>query len=323
MRSGDFPERLATPRLVHFLPHLALGVFPHRHPLCAHALQYFEKMEPPLAKLCFEPSEPSKLWQECSEALRKWTEQKEEDKPAKVMKEFRRTMAMKSVILANTLEDTLPKGLSEKRAEELLNTAYGSGNGDVLSSDEPGFYQIWQHLQAFEQLLKNLPHPLTEEVIKRTHGVMMQGLKSEDSLDVNAGVYRTIPVHAGSIYTGYHQYPSWKDIPGSMLKIVEEYEQRQQDPDHDPYALASWLYFTVVTLHPFVDGNGRISRLLWCYSLMQDGLPFPTTLTSGHRRAQKHLLYCLKRDNTRPSLPHITALTVVSCHKAWQQCSLT
>lgn len=276
-------------------------------------------MVPPLAKLCFEPSEPSELWKECSEALQKWKDRREEEKTAERMEKFRRTMAVKSVLLTNTLEDTLPKGLPEKEAEEMLINAYGSGNGETLFSSEPGFCQVWQHLQALDQLLQDPSQPLTEEVIKRSHGMMMKGLKSEDCLDVKAGQYRTIPVHAGSIYTGYHQYPSWKDIPDSMSKIVEEYEQRQQVAGHDAYALASWLYFMVVSLHPFVDGNGRISRLLWCYSLMRDGLPFPTTLTSGHKRAQKHLLYCLKRDSNRPSLPHVTTLTVVSVHKGWEQ----
>lgn len=106
-----------------------------------------------------------------------------------------------------------------------------------------------------------------------------------------------------------------------MSAIVEEYNKRTKTPAHDPYELAGWLYFKIVSLHPFEDGNGRISRLLWCYSLMKDGLPFPCVLTSGHRKSQKHLVACLRKDSdlfyTRH--PHITTLTVVSVLLAWKE----
>lgn len=147
---------------------------------------------------------------------------------------------------------------------------------------------------------------------------MMSGLKNEDGMSINAGHYRTI-----SVYAGTHVFPSFTCIPHSMAKIVEEYNEKFSCP-HDPFELASWLHFNIVTLHPFEDGNGRMSRLLWCYSLMRDGLPFPAVLTSGHKRSQKHLVQCLNRDQNRLLMndnPHMTTLTVVSVLLAWQEFS--
>ena len=182
-----------------------------------------------------------------------------------------------------------------------------------------------QHFKAFELLCKpegrdDLPD-LTENVIKKAHGIMMHGLKNEQGLLINAGSYRTISVMSG----GGHVYPSYTCIPHNMAKFVKEYNEKFSSP-HDPYELASWLHFNICSLHPFEDGNGRISRLLWCYSLMRDKLPFPTVLTSGHRKSQKHLVLCLERDRDRifsysntDDNPHMTTLTVVSVLQAWEQ----
>lgn len=177
-----------------------------------------------------------------------------------------------------------------------------------------------QHFQAYKHLCdkpaKDFP-VLTETLIKDTHGSMMQGLKN-DGLLINAGSYRTISVCAGQ-----HVFPSFECIPYNMAKIVQEYNEKCCCL-HDPFELASWLHFNIVSLHPFEDGNGRISRLLWCYSLMRDGLPFPAVLTSGHKRSQKHLVLCLNRDRDRFLMtdnPHMTTLTVVSVLHAWQEFS--
>ena len=146
----------------------------------------------------------------------------------------------------------------------------------------------------------------------------MNGLKNEDGLSANAGSYRTISVRSGK-----HVYPSHACIPAEMGTIVKEYNERFSAP-HDAFELAGWLFFNVVSLHPFVDGNGRLSRLLWTYSLMRDKLPFPAVLSSGHKRSQKHLVLCLERDRDRISYssnPHISTLTVVSVFKAWQEFS--
>ena len=155
---------------------------------------------------------------------------------------------------------------------------------------------------------------LTEKLIQQVHSVMMRGLKTERGELVNAGCYRKISVHAGQ-----HVYPSHECIPANMERIVEEYNQKSSEP-HDMYQLASWLHYNIVSLHPFEDGNGRISRLLWCYSLMRDGLPFPAILTSGHKRSQSHLVQCLQRDRKYviANHPHLTTLTVVSVYQAWK-----
>ena len=281
--------------------------------------------EPSLVALRFLPNseKPSAVWEKCMKAQDNWVKERSRlEEEAERMKAYEEKMTVELIWLTNELEDTLPKGLSKSKASEvltgLLTKAYDEIN-DLPSVVEPGLNQLIQHLKAFQYICQkpkgsdSLPG-LSEELIKQTHHIMMRGLQNEQGMSVNAGQYRQEPVFAGN-----HTFPSHSCIPSSMKRIVAKYEEKFAQ-SHDRYELASWLHFNVVTLHPFLDGNGRISRLLWCYSLMRDGQPFPTVLTSGFKRSQKHLVLCLKRDQDLliSKNPHLTTLTVVSVNQAWE-----
>ena len=285
---------------------------------------------PQMAKLYFvnDGKQPVKTWKECKKAQEEWDKRSKENKVEdEQLQDAVKDLAVNFIFLSNKLEDTLPRGTDEAKAKRLLGEEYDSDLSDSDSDSElvprvdvtAGGRQLSQHLLAFKLLCpkrgdeKGLPD-LTEELIQRAHFIMMRGLKTERGEIVHAGRYRKISVHAGQ-----HLYPSHECIPANMKKIVEEYNRKSSQP-HDMYQLASWLHYTVVSLHPFEDGNGRISRLLWCYSLMRDGLPFPAVLTSGHKRSQSHLVQCLQRDRKYivSNHPHLTTLTVVSVHQAWK-----
>lgn len=276
--------------------------------------------------------EPINQWESCVKAQRKWSHQLSTNEAILTkMAYFAKQRAVHFIWECNRLEGTLPKGVTRFEAEkvllEILNcdsrTKRTQSISDDLKSNDKNtsgsaLQQLVNHLHAYRLLCEKacttsqIP-TLSEELIKRTHKIMMQGLETEDGEKVNAGVYRNISVHAGR-----HVFPSHDCVPSNMAKIVADYES-QASKTHDPYQLASWLFFQVVSLHPFEDGNGRLSRLLWCYSLMRDGLPFSPVLTSDHQRSQKHLVWCLERDR-RPNVvkqPYLTTLTVVSVERVW------
>ena len=266
----------------------------------------------PVRKKCIEAQEVWERFSKCNE---------------EVLSNFRKQKTLTFIWESNRLEGTLPKEAKQADVEKALMKVIEERDMSKLNkgpacSGGPGIdkptQQLMNHLKAFFFLCcqspdkQSLPN-LSEELIKHTHGVMMQGLETDDGTKVNAGVYRTMSVHAGD-----HVFPSHECIPTNMARIVAEYEFKASH-DHDPFQLASWLFFQVVSLHPFEDGNGRLSRLLWCYSLMRDGLPFPAVLTSGHRRSQKHLVRCLEHDRrlSVSDQPHLTNLSVVSINQAW------
>lgn len=65
------------------------------------------------------------------------------------------TLELDVVWLTNVLEDTLPKGLSKKKANEILTEAYDMVDGFIPRVEEPGLSQLLQHLKAFKHLCRN------------------------------------------------------------------------------------------------------------------------------------------------------------------------
>ncbi len=61
-------------------------------------------------------------------------------------------------------------------------------------------------------------------------------------------------------------------IKGLLTDTATWYNAEKTREDHDPYELAAGLQQRVVSIHPFNDVNGRLSRLLMDWSLENDGV---------------------------------------------------
>ena len=295
--------------------------------------------EPPLVQLPYEEGHPKNLWKECVKLQKRWNiESKSSPTMKRRMAKYRKSKIVNLVWVSNKLEGTLPEGATEsetsialtphlagfvtnaasdRRHTESLPVAC-SGNNDSMEY-LTGKRQLLQHMQAYCRLETAIDdgEELSESLIMQTHGILMNGLEN-CGRPVSAGAYRQI-----SVFADNHQFPDHHCVPTEMSSIVREYNSRLSDPSHDPYQLASWLLYEVISLHPFEDGNGRLCRLLWSYSLMRDGLPFPTALTSGHKKARKHCIDALVKSR-RPGIqhhPYLTSLTVLSVHNAWDKFS--
>lgn len=121
------------------------------------------------------------------------------------------------------------------------------------------------HAKALEfiKLLINEPsHKMTENDILDIHKIVLQGI--EDS----AGYYRSIPVRiSGSTVV----LPNPLKVPDLMEDFIKNLIRKAKD--YHPVELALLAHYQFVSIHPFVDGNGRCGRLLMNLILMQNGYP--------------------------------------------------
>ena len=85
----------------------------------------------------------------------------------------------------------------------------------------------------------------------------MHKLLTGDNDEIIAGVYRECMVS-----TSNHTYPDHECIKESIARIVRNYEMKVKAVDIDKYHRAGRLLLEILSLHPFLDGNGRLSRLL-------------------------------------------------------------
>lgn len=104
---------------------------------------------------------------------------------------------------------------------------------------------------------------MTEWTIKTIHRLVLKGIQDE-----NAGVYRKENVLIGG---ATHRPPDHLIVQELMERFVVEVET-EWSTCH-PVERAAKVHAEFVKIHPFIDGNGRTSRLLMNYELMKSGFP--------------------------------------------------
>lgn len=138
----------------------------------------------------------------------------------------------------------------------------------VLEGITVGGKSIKEHLEAInhekaiiylDDLVKD-NKPITEWNIKSIHQLILKGIDNE-----NAGRYRKENV---TIKGATHIPPDYIKIPERMEKLILNYETWNK---YHPIIQAALLHGELVKIHPFVDGNGRTSRLIMNLDLMNRG----------------------------------------------------
>ena len=138
----------------------------------------------------------------------------------------------------------------------------------VLEGITVGGKSIKEHLEAInhekailylDEIVKD-ENPITEWNIKNIHQLILKDIDNE-----NAGRYRKENV---TIKGAIHIPPDYLKIPELMEKLILTYNTWS---GYHPIVRASLLHGELVKIHPFIDGNGRTSRLLMNLDLMNSG----------------------------------------------------
>ena len=138
----------------------------------------------------------------------------------------------------------------------------------VLEGITVGGKSIKEHLEAInhekailflDDLVKD-NEPISEWNIKNIHQLILKDIDNE-----NAGRYRKENV---TIKGATHIPPDYLKVPELMEKLILTYNTWSE---YHPIIQAALLHGELVKIHPFVDGNGRTSRLLMNLDLMNSG----------------------------------------------------
>lgn len=108
--------------------------------------------------------------------------------------------------------------------------------------------------------------------------VTPSGEKSRRKIKV--GNYKEFPNSVITPTGELFEYASPTDTPILVSELIEWY--RNDTADLHPVIVAATLHYRFVRIHPFDDGNGRISRLLMNYHLMRNGFP-PIVIKSADK----------------------------------------
>ena len=133
-------------------------------------------------------------------------------------------------------------------------------NGDV--SD------VINYIKATEFAIKRLDTlPLCNRLIKETHAVLLSGVRGGDK---TPGEFRTSQNWIGGIGSTLKNARYIPPNPDDMIEAMSDLEKYLNSDDSlDPLVRAALIHYQFETIHPFLDGNGRIGRLLITLFLMQ------------------------------------------------------
>lgn len=127
----------------------------------------------------------------------------------------------------------------------------------------------------FIEGLVNNKEPLSERILKEIHYIVLKETVKYNSQ--YAGTYRNLPVEiSGSEFKPPQPYL----IQPRMEELLNWYNDNK-DKLH-PVEIAALFHFKLVTIHPFIDGNGRTARLMMNFILMQNGYP-PTVVKADDK----------------------------------------
>jgi Fic family protein len=129
---------------------------------------------------------------------------------------------------------------------------------------------------------------LTNDIIVQTHSLLMRNSR-DGNVPTLIGQFRTLPHE--KVYCRDYQFLAPHLVSDAMDKLIRDYEKWTGDK----IRRATYLMYEFLTIHPFINGNGRMARLLFAWSVMKDGLANqPTSFTSGHKRHRHHFIRALK-----------------------------
>lgn len=178
------------------------------------------------------------------------------------------------------LPSTLVRNLDDWFRVELTYTS-NAIEGNTLTRQETvlvvekgltvGGKTLIEHLEAtnhahaldwIKEQIKRKPPNLSEKDILHIHDIILKGID-----DYNSGHYRSVPVRiSGSAVV----LTNPQKIPDLMAAFSDWLAKNQ---GLHPVELAAEVNYRLVTIHPFVDGNGRTARLLMNMILLMSGYP--------------------------------------------------
>ncbi|MDD9334999.1 MAG: Fic family protein [Rickettsiaceae bacterium] len=119
-----------------------------------------------------------------------------------------------------------------------------------------------QALDLIHEIQQKKICEITENDILSIHALILKGID-----DYNAGYYRQVAVRiSGSRVI----MPNPVKVPNLMADFIAWLNSSK---DMHPAALAGEAHYRLVTIHPFLDGNGRTARLLMNLILIMAGYP--------------------------------------------------
>lgn len=201
----------------------------------------------------------------------------------KIVRSLISISAAREIILSSPL---IPKWEVFLRREAIIHSAHSSTSieGNRLSVEQVSELANGREIMAVRKDKQEVLNYLNvlNNIDKFTKGnsicekdiLNIHRLVTKDTLDNpdDCGVYRNHYVVVGNRFTGkvFFRPPQNKDVPG-LIKDLAQWVNSEKPKELEPVIEAGIIHYEFVRIHPFIDGNGRTSRVLATLILYQRG----------------------------------------------------
>ena len=164
----------------------------------------------------------------------------------------------KEALLSSQIEGT------QCTLEDILNPLIENNTNRDVSD-------VVNYIRATEFALERLKTlPLCNRLIKETHAVLLESARGQEK---NPGEFRYSQNWIGGQGSTLKNARYIPPNPEDMLTAMSDLEKYiNSDDTLDPLIQAALIHYQFETTHPFLDGNGRVGRLLITLFLMEKGI---------------------------------------------------
>ena len=158
--------------------------------------------------------------------------------------------------------------------------------------DVPDVREVANYVRAMEYGLRRIKTlPLSLRLIREMHRILLTGVRGEDR---QPGEFRTTQVHIGPPGAPIERARFVPPPPGpQMQRCLDALEGYLHAPSSlPPVVRLALVHYQFEAIHPFVDGNGRVGRLLISLMLCMDSvLPLPLLYLSAYFQKTREEYY--------------------------------
>lgn len=153
--------------------------------------------------------------------------------------------------------------------------------GDKDPPKSADVQEVLNYVRAMQFGLSRLEQlPLSLRLLKEIHEILMEGVRGENR---NPGEFRESQNWIGPPGCNLNEASFVPPPRTEMLKALDSWEKfLHEDKSVPPLIQCALMHYQFEAIHPFLDGNGRVGRLLITFFLCERGhLPQPLLYLSA------------------------------------------